>query len=70
MWGVDTHEPASAIVGRALEGGLLVITAGDHTLRLLPPLVMTKAQLQQAVAILESAIENRAASGATGAAAA
>ena len=41
MWGLDTLEKAGDVVGRALELGLLVITAGDHTLRLLPPLVMT-----------------------------
>ena len=70
MWGVDVTESAGAIVGRALERGLLVLTAGDHTLRLLPPLVMTRAQLAEAVAILESAIDNRATDGAASAAAA
>jgi predicted acetylornithine/succinylornithine family transaminase len=63
MWGVDTHEPAGAIVGRALERGLLVITAGEHTLRLLPPLVATRDELARGLALLEESI----ASGANGA---
>jgi acetylornithine/N-succinyldiaminopimelate aminotransferase len=56
MWGVDVHEPAGGIVARAFEKGLLMVTAGDHTLRLLPPLVMTQEQLAEGLAIMESAI--------------
>ena len=56
MWGVDVHETAGTIVARAFEKGLLLVTAGDHTLRLLPPLVMTQAQLAEGLAIMESAI--------------
>jgi len=58
MWGVDVHEPAGGIVARAFEKGLLMVTAGDHTLRLLPPLVMTQEQLADGLAIMESAISN------------
>lgn len=56
MWGVDVHETAGNIVARAFEQGLLMVTAGDHTLRLLPPLVMTREQLSEGLAIMESAI--------------
>jgi acetylornithine/N-succinyldiaminopimelate aminotransferase len=56
MWGIDVHEGAGAIVARAFEKGLLLVTAGDHTLRLLPPLVMTREQLAEGLAIMESAI--------------
>ena len=56
MWGIDVTGPASAVVARALEAGLLVITAGEHTLRLLPPLVATREDLARGVATLEAAI--------------
>jgi acetylornithine/succinyldiaminopimelate/putrescine aminotransferase len=56
MWGVDTHEPAGAIVERAREAGLLVLTAGEHTLRLLPPLVISRDDLARGVSVLEGAI--------------
>ncbi len=56
MWGVDVTEPAKDVVGRALEKGLILVGAGEHTLRLLPPLVMTRAELAEGVALLESAI--------------
>lgn len=56
MWGVDVTDPAKDVVGRALEQGLVLVSAGDHTLRLLPPLVMTRADLKIGVERLEAAI--------------
>ena len=56
MWGLDTHEPAGRIVARARERGLLVLTAGEHTLRLLPPLVIERDDLARGLAVLEQAI--------------
>ena len=56
MWGVDVTEPASAVIERARAQGLLIISAGDHTLRILPPLVATRADLEQAVAKLDRAL--------------
>ena len=52
MWGVDTHESASAIVERARNAGLLVLTAGEYTLRLLPPLVISREDLSRGLDIL------------------
>ena len=56
MWGLDVSEPAGEIVARAREAGLLILTAGDHTVRLLPPLVMTRDDLARGLAILEQVI--------------
>ncbi|MEO5589980.1 MAG: acetylornithine transaminase [Gemmatimonadaceae bacterium] len=53
MWGIDVVDPASEVVERGWDAGLLVITAGDHTLRLLPPLVMERADLERGLSILE-----------------
>jgi acetylornithine/succinyldiaminopimelate/putrescine aminotransferase len=53
MWGIDVVEPASEVVQRGWDAGLLVITAGDHTLRLLPPLVMERSDLERGLALLE-----------------
>ena len=58
MWGMDVHEQAAAIIGRAFGQGLLLVSAGEHTLRFLPPLVITKAELAEGLAILESVIQN------------
>jgi acetylornithine/N-succinyldiaminopimelate aminotransferase len=56
MWGVDVMEPASAIVARARESGLLLCSAGEYTIRLLPPLVAERAELARGIALLEGAL--------------
>ena len=58
MWGVDVTEPAGAVIDRARAEGLLIISAGEHTLRILPPLVATRADLERAVAMLDRALRN------------
>ncbi|MFN8573605.1 MAG: acetylornithine transaminase [Gemmatimonadaceae bacterium] len=58
MWGMDVGEPAGDIVTRAREKGLLVLTAGEHTLRILPPLVATRAELAVGLERLEAAINS------------
>lgn len=55
MWGVDVAGPASQVVHRAFDAGLLVCSAGDYTVRLLPPLVATRDELSAGLAILEDA---------------
>ena len=56
MWGVDVHEPAAAIIGRAFDRGLLMVSAGEHTLRFLPPLVISRDELAAGLAVLEAAL--------------
>jgi acetylornithine/N-succinyldiaminopimelate aminotransferase len=53
MWGLDVVEQASAVIERGWDAGLLIISAGDHTIRLLPPLVMTREELGRAARLLE-----------------
>jgi acetylornithine/N-succinyldiaminopimelate aminotransferase len=53
MWGIDVVEPASEVVQRGWDAGLLVITAGDHTIRLLPPLVIDRGDLERGMSIIE-----------------
>ncbi|HEY0928622.1 MAG TPA: acetylornithine transaminase [Gemmatimonas sp.] len=57
MWGMDVHEPASAVIARAFDQGLLLVSAGEHTLRFLPPLVISREELAKGLAILEGAIK-------------
>ncbi|MCA0377674.1 MAG: acetylornithine transaminase [Gemmatimonadetes bacterium] len=57
MWGMDVHEPAAAVIARAFARGLLLVSAGEHTLRFLPPLVITREQLADGLAILEDALK-------------
>lgn len=56
IWGLDVVESANDIVKRGWESGLLALTAGEHTLRILPPLVMNRDDLMRGVQILESIV--------------
>jgi len=53
IWGLDVVESANDIVKRGWEEGLLILTAGEHTLRILPPLIMDKDDLSRGASILE-----------------
>jgi acetylornithine/N-succinyldiaminopimelate aminotransferase len=56
IWGLDVVESANDIVKRGWDEGLLVLTAGEHTLRILPPLVMDRDDLTRGISILEKII--------------
>jgi acetylornithine/N-succinyldiaminopimelate aminotransferase len=56
MWGMDVSEPAGDVVGRARDAGLLILTAGDHTLRFVPPLVTSRDDLARGLTILEQVL--------------
>jgi acetylornithine/N-succinyldiaminopimelate aminotransferase len=53
MWGIDVMGTASHVVTEALTAGLLTCSAGDYTVRLLPPLVATRDELAIGLGILE-----------------
>ena len=56
MWGIDIMQPAGDVVGRAREAGLLICSAGEHTLRILPPLVAGREELSRGLAVLEEVL--------------
>jgi acetylornithine/N-succinyldiaminopimelate aminotransferase len=56
IWGLDVVESANDIVKRGWDEGLLALTAGEHTLRILPPLIIDRDDLARGVSILEKII--------------
>jgi predicted acetylornithine/succinylornithine family transaminase len=56
IWGVDVTDAAKDVVARALALGLLLCTAGEHTVRLVPPLVATRDDLARGLRVLEQAL--------------
>jgi predicted acetylornithine/succinylornithine family transaminase len=53
MWGIDVMGTASHVVNEAFNAGLLTCSAGEYTVRLLPPLVATRDELALGLGILE-----------------
>jgi predicted acetylornithine/succinylornithine family transaminase len=56
LWGVEIRGSAAGVVERALERGLLLCAAGPHVVRLLPPLTVSEAELERALAIVEEVL--------------
>lgn len=56
MWGIELQDAAQPAVERALERGLLVISAGPNVVRLLPPLVISRHELARGIDLLESCL--------------
>lgn len=53
MLGLRTHPVNSEVVAKLLANGLLTVGAGDNVVRLLPPLIIGKAEADEALAILD-----------------
>lgn len=58
MIGIEVETSPSDIQKKALDKGLLVLTAGKNVIRLLPPLVISKKEIEEGVKILEDILLN------------
>lgn len=56
IWGLDVMGTAAHVVSEAQAAGLLVCGAGEYTVRILPPLITTRDELAQGIAILEQVL--------------
>ena len=56
MQGIVCKLPVGKVVTKALENGLLVITAGADVLRMVPPLIIGKKHVDEMISILEPAL--------------
>ena len=58
MVGLELKIPSSEIQQKALEKGLLVLTAGPNVVRLLPPLIISKEEIKKGIDIINEIISN------------
>jgi predicted acetylornithine/succinylornithine family transaminase len=56
MRGIELSRPVGPVVARALDEGLLILSAGERVVRLLPPLTITLEELQRGTHILSEVI--------------
>lgn len=66
MWGLEWDGPVAGIVRRAMEKGLLLVSAGPNVVRFVPPLIVSETELHQALLIVEACLaeeEGKAAGG-------
>ena len=57
MQGLVFDHPVGDIINRALEKGLILINAGADIIRFVPPLVITRENVDEMIAILDTCIE-------------
>lgn len=53
MWGLELSEPAGPYITKALEKGVIFMSAGTHVIRFVPPLVIEKKDIDDMIARLE-----------------
>lgn len=58
MWGIETTVEANPIIESGYGHGILVCSAGPNVVRLLPPLTITRAELDHLVDRLEKAFDD------------
>lgn len=58
MQGLVCKEPVGPIIQKALEEGLILINAGTNIIRFVPPLVITKSDVDKMIGILKKCLEN------------
>lgn len=56
MQGLMFDKPVAAVINAALEKGLILINAGANIIRFVPPLVISKENVDEMIAILDSCI--------------
>ena len=56
MQGLVFDKPVNDVINKALEKGLILINAGTNIIRFVPPLVITKENIDEMVEILDSCI--------------
>jgi len=56
MRGIEIDGDAAAVVGAALEQGLLINRTAGSVIRLLPPYIVTDQQIDHAISILDDVL--------------
>jgi len=54
MQGLECEEAVSSVINRAVEKGLLLINAGTNIIRFIPPLIVSKADVDNMIAIVDA----------------
>ena len=57
MWGIELTEAAAPYMARAFDAGLVITTAGENVLRLLPPLIVTTQDIENAVQTIAEVLQ-------------
>ena len=57
MQGLEFSEPVGAVINKAMAKGLLLINAGTNVIRFIPPLIASKKDVDDMIAILDASLK-------------
>ena len=57
MQGLEFSEPVAAVINKVMEKGLLLIDAGVNVIRFIPPLIASKKDVDDMIAILDASLK-------------
>ncbi|MDE6622234.1 MAG: aminotransferase class III-fold pyridoxal phosphate-dependent enzyme, partial [Lachnospiraceae bacterium] len=57
MQGLECGGPVGDIINRAIEKGLLLINAGTNVIRFIPPLIVSKADVDDMISIVDACFD-------------
>jgi acetylornithine/succinyldiaminopimelate/putrescine aminotransferase len=57
MTGIDIEVDAWPVLEACLAAGLLILSAGQKTLRLLPPFIISEGEIEQGLALLKTVLD-------------
>ena len=57
MQGLEFREPVAAVINKVMEKGLLLINAGTNVIRFIPPLIASKKDVDDMIAILDASLK-------------
>ena len=57
MLGMELDRPVAPYIVKAQEKGLMLINAGQYIIRMVPPLVITRQNVDDMIAILKECLE-------------
>ncbi len=57
MQGIELKMPPRELISKCIENGLMVVGAGENVVRFVPPLIITKKQMDECCLLLEKSIQ-------------
>jgi len=57
MMAIELKFPVKEVIGKCIGLGLLLCSAGDNTIRFVPPLNVTSNEIDECVSILQNALK-------------
>jgi len=56
MQGIELAGPVAPVINKCIKNNLLLVNAGEHVIRFVPPLIISQAEIDQMINILKNVL--------------